>query len=64
MNNTFDEIDYGPLAALVGTWTGDKGTDIAPDADGPEENPYYEIIVFEAIGDVTNAGEQTLAALR
>lgn len=62
--NPIDGIDYGPLACLVGTWTGDKGTDIAPDPAGAEENPYYETLLFEAIGDVTNANTQRLAVLR
>ena len=57
-------INYGPLACLVGTWKGDKGLDVAPEPDGKEENPYFETILFEAIGDVKNAGEQVLAALR
>ncbi|MCZ6571374.1 MAG: heme-binding beta-barrel domain-containing protein [Deltaproteobacteria bacterium] len=57
-------IDYGPLAALIGTWQGDKGTDVSPEPDGTEENPYYETIVFEAAGDVTNAEAQTLAIVR
>ena len=29
-------IDYGPLAALIGTWRGDRGMDVAPDPDGGE----------------------------
>ena len=62
-NESHMEIDYGPLSGLVGTWQGDKGLDIAPDMDGAEENPYYETITFEAIGDVTNAELQTLVAL-
>jgi len=57
------EVNYGPLAALIGTWTGDKGTDIAPEPNGEENNPYFEAMTFEAIGDVTNAGAQTLAVL-
>ena len=61
---TIDGIDYGPLAPLVGSWEGDRGMDIAPDPDGQEENPYFETILFEAIGTVTNGGEQVLAALR
>jgi len=61
---TLDEIDYGPLAALVGTWEGNKGVDIAPEPDGIENNPYYETILYEAIGDVTNAESQVLAVLR
>ena len=40
MNNTTD-IDYGPLAALIGTWEGDKGVDVAPEPDGTEEKLYY-----------------------
>lgn len=58
------DIDYGPLACLIGTWVGDKGMDIAPEPDGVEENPYYETITFEAAGDVTNAESQTLAVVR
>jgi hypothetical protein len=58
------EIDYGPLAALVGTWRGDKGMDVSPEPDGTEENPYYETIVCEAAGDVTNAEAQTLVIVR
>jgi hypothetical protein len=58
------DVDYGPLKGLIGTWKGDKGMDISPEPDGVEENPYYETIVFEAAGDVTNAEEQTLAIVR
>ena len=57
------EIDYGPLAELIGAWEGDKGLDIAPDPDGIENNPYYETLTFTAIGDVTNAETQVLAVL-
>ena len=60
---TDDAIDYGPLAALVGAWQGDRGMDIAPEPDGTEQNPYYETLTFEAIGDVDNAEQQTLAVL-
>lgn len=64
MNTIIDGVDYGPLAGLIGTWKGDKGMDIAPEPDGTEENPFYETILFEAIGDVTNAESQLLAAVR
>lgn len=63
MGTGVEEIDYGPLAGLIGTWTGDKGMDIAPEPEGVEKNPYFETITFEAIGDVTNAETQTLAVL-
>lgn len=62
MGNTTD-INYGPLTELIGVWKGDKGSDVAPDPDGTENNPYYETITFTAIGDVTNAEEQELVAL-
>ena len=58
-----NDIDYGPLADLIGIWNGKKGQDIAPDPDGIENNPYYETINFSAIGDVTNAESQCLAAI-
>jgi len=57
-------VDYGPLRALIGVWEGGEGTDISPEPDAIEENPYYETIVFEAAGDVTNAETQKLAIVR
>lgn len=59
-----DGINYGPLARLIGVWEGDKGVDKAPEPEGEERNLFYETILFEAIGDVTNAEVQTLAVLR
>ena len=44
------DIDYGPLQGLIGDWQGDKGLDVAPEPDGAENNPYYETVVFTAIG--------------
>lgn len=61
--NENNEINYGPLQALIGTWKGNKGIDIAPEPDGIENNPYYESITFSPIGDVTNAEEQIITAL-
>ena len=58
------EIDFGPLAGLIGTWKGDKGKDVSPEPDGTEENPYYETLTFEAVGDVTNAERQKLVVVR
>lgn len=62
--NVIGGVDYGPLAALIGTWEGDKGIDSSPEPDGAAENPYYETILFEEVGYVINAESQTLAALR
>lgn len=59
-----DTVDYGPLTALIGTWTGDKGMDIAPESSGTEENPYYETLTFDAAGELSNAEEQKLSVLR
>jgi len=59
-----DGIDYGPLACLLGVWKGDSGMDVAPEPNDTERNPYYETIIFEAAGDVTNAEEQALAVVR
>ena len=61
--NDKQEVNYGPLKGLIGTWTGDKGVDVAPDPDGSEKNLYYETIVFTAIGNVTNAESQVLSAV-
>lgn len=60
-----NETNYGPLAGLIGIWTGDKGLDVAPEPDGSaEESPYYERLVFEAAGTTENAEEQVLAVVR
>jgi len=58
------DIDYGPLRGLIATWNGDAGMDISPEPEGREENPYFETILFEAAGDVTNAESQTLSIVR
>ena len=36
-----ENVDYGPLAALIGVWEGNKGVDIAPEPNGEETNPYF-----------------------
>ena len=62
MDKMEDIVDYGPLEALIGTWEGDKGMDIAPESDGTEEhNPYYEVIEIIEGGDLENANVQTLS---
>lgn len=62
--STESDLDYGPLSALIGTWTGDKGIDVSPEPDGAEESPYFETLVLEAAGDLENAESQTLTMLR
>lgn len=63
MSNNND-VNYGPLAALIGIWKGNQGKDIAPDPEGTEENPYYEVMEFEGIGEVSNAESENLVAVR
>lgn len=57
------DVNYGPLNGLIGTWSGDKGTDWSPEKDGLNDNEYYETIVFTPAGDVENAEEQVLCSL-
>ena len=64
VNTEIDGVDYGPLACLVGDWEGDGGMDVSPESDGQEQTPYFETILFEACGDVSNAEKQNLAILR
>ena len=58
------DVDYGPLATLIGTWRGDRGMDVAPDSAGAVKNPYFETLVFDPIGKVTNASDQVLVGVR
>ncbi|MDA1076958.1 MAG: heme-binding beta-barrel domain-containing protein [Proteobacteria bacterium] len=62
--NENQDVDYGPLTPLRGTWSGRDGLDVAPEPDGTERSPYSEIITFTPSGDVTNAETQTLAVVR
>jgi hypothetical protein len=58
-----EEVDYGPLEKLIGTWTGNKGMDIAPDNPGLEHNPYHETIVYTEGGNLKNAKSQELSVV-
>ena len=68
------KLDFGPLQHLIGHWKGDKGMDVAPEKPvgkptalkklPKEETPFFEEILIEPVGDVTNAGEQTLLVVR
>ncbi|WP_082880433.1 MULTISPECIES: glutamate synthase-related protein [unclassified Oleiphilus] len=60
-----ESVDFGPLEAMIGTWEGDKGLDVAPlPGTQKEDSPYFERIVVERVGDVENAKQQTLAIVR
>jgi len=57
--------DAGPLQILIGTWTGDKGKDIAPEFNqGTEENAYREKIEFNPVRNLSNAEEQLLITVQ
>ncbi len=53
----------GPLAALAGSWEGDKGIDISPSSHGPVETKYRESLTLKPMGPVVN-GPQELYGLR
>jgi hypothetical protein len=54
--------NLGPLAGLAGAWEG-RGTDTHPVAEGGEDEPYVERMVFEPIDPQPN-GPQLLYGLR
>jgi len=62
MSNEIIE-NLGPLAALAGTWEGDKGIDISRIKSKETETKYRERVVFEPLGPVNN-GPQKLYGLR
>ncbi|MCH2175811.1 MAG: heme-binding beta-barrel domain-containing protein [Lentisphaeria bacterium] len=65
MHTIFDEVDYGPLAQLLGKWIGTKGIDKAPDSDAQDDlNEYTDELTFSLAGPAENAEEQELVALR
>ncbi|MEM5366594.1 heme-binding beta-barrel domain-containing protein [Paraburkholderia azotifigens] len=65
--------DYGPFAALIGTWktVPDKGEDVAPGQTGSNVgrggkavSPYYEVITFTPnIPDTNNSVEHLVSVL-
>lgn len=58
-------MSKNPLIGLIGTWKGNKGTDLAPKPEEDENNPYYETLIIEAVDmEITNAEEQELTAVR
>lgn len=55
--------NLGPLRRLAGIWEGDKGLDLNPKADGPEQRRYYERVEMQPIDPQTN-GPQLFYGLR
>jgi len=65
MNTVIDNIDYGPLAQLIGKWIGTKGLDRAPDINAePDEHTYTDELTFTVAGAAENAEEQELVAVK
>ncbi len=62
MSNEIIE-NLGPLAALAGTWEGDKGVDISRIRSRETQTKFRERAVFEPLGPVNN-GPQVLYGLR
>jgi len=55
--------NLGPLRRLAGIWEGQRGVDVNPKADGPEQKSYYERIEMQPIDPQTN-GPQLFYGLR
>jgi len=65
MSTIINEVDYGPLAQLIGKWVGNKGLDNAPDANAnPDETEFSDEMVFTPAGPAENAEEQNLVSVR
>jgi len=52
--------EFGPLAALIGTWEGDQGVNVSYDYAKKDviERTYKEKAVFNAVGDVDNGTQK------
>ncbi|HED33008.1 MAG TPA: DUF1794 domain-containing protein [Gammaproteobacteria bacterium] len=60
-----NDVDYGPLALLVGRWIGNRGMDKAPDANAnPDKTGFTDEINFTIAGPAENAEEQELVAIK
>lgn len=65
MNTIIDDVDYGPLAQLIGKWIGNKGLDIAPDSNAnPDKSAFSDEITFTPSGPSENAEEQNLVSIK
>ena len=55
--------NLGPLRRMAGVWTGRRGLDVKPKAEGPKKQAYFERIELQPIDPQTN-GPQLLYGLR
>ena len=65
MNSIINNVDYGPLAQLLGKWVGNKGQDNAPDANAdPDVTAFTDEMTFTISGPAENAEEQQLVSVK
>jgi hypothetical protein len=55
--------NLGPLTAMAGVWTGKRGLDVKPKAEGPKKQAYVERMELQPIDPQTN-GPQLFYGLR
>jgi hypothetical protein len=55
--------NLGPLTAMAGVWTGKRGLDVKPKAEGPKKQAYVERMELQPIDPQTN-GPQLYYGLR
>ena len=65
MDSVIDGIDYGPLAGLLGRWSGSRGMDVSPDNQAQDDKTAFnDEITFRVAGVAENAEEQQLVGIR
>jgi len=65
MNTKIDGVDYGPLAQLLGKWVGERGLDVAPDANAePDKTVFIDELTFTISGPAENAEEEQLVSVK
>jgi len=65
MTTKINDVNYGPLAQLLGQWIGERGLDTAPDADAnPDKTAFIDELTFSPSGPAENAEEQQLVSVR
>ncbi len=65
MNKMIDGVEYGLLTQLLGKWIGERGLDIAPDANAqPDKSVFIDELTFTVAGAAENAEQQQLVAVK
>ena len=51
MNSVIDGINYGPLAGLLGQWSGNRGLDVSPDNQAQDDKTAFtDELTFSVAG--------------